>query len=259
MYVQQANATLNQEQAGFYRHKDYFPLQIGVRSSRPDTGVLTVTCDIAFTASGRASDAGKSVRISARVQNTEATHVTSPAYRGWTGMTGDNKGGFVGVILSRTPQGEPFAQTFAGFNRQRYFSPATALIPKPQKVAKLFPIVDYFVPDGDLATREEAYSMMQRMGINTPSGVVDDSVTPPGWGGRTVGIPWGKVDPAYGVEGVLGVGGQFRKGSELGRPHYVPCSTPNSSCTLHDYCTLNATDATLVNATDINGAVASQS
>jgi hypothetical protein len=68
-------------------------------------------------------------------------------------------------------------------------------------------------------------------------------------------IPWGQADPTsvWGDGGVLGVPGEYRKSIVPGTQHSVACYTPNSSCTLHDYCTVNATDAELVNSTDIAG------
>ena len=33
---------------------------------------------------------------------------------------------------------------------------------------------------------------------------------------------------------------------------YLICNTPGSACTLHDYCSVNATDADLINDTDID-------
>jgi hypothetical protein len=182
---------------------------------RPDVGILNITCDFAFTASGKASDAGKTSRVYARVQNTNATSTTEPAYRGWTGMTGDDSGGWIGLMVgyvnsttttdltganatSANAAGivtsttgttdaaaavatgeEPVVQTFANYNQARYFAPAAALMPPSQKVARLFPIVDEFSPDGDLNTKEGAYKMLTLMGINTPTGVF-----PPGWKGR---------------------------------------------------------------------------
>lgn len=91
----------------------------------------------------------------------------------------------------------------------------------------------------------------QVLGVNTPTG----SVVPVGWTGRTMGFHWGQADPnsVWGGGGVLGVPGEYRKSIKPDTPHSVPCYTPNSSCTLHDYCTVNATDAELVNASDIAG------
>jgi hypothetical protein len=52
--------------------------------------------------------------------------------------------------------GEPMVQTFASYNQERYFEPATAAIPPPSRVASLFPILDQFLPDGDLTSRAGA-------------------------------------------------------------------------------------------------------
>ena len=204
-----ANETLSGEQGGFYKKFPAMAAQIGVRSSRLDTGVLNITCQ--FTLTGR--DAGQApITIHAAVQNTDCA-----SCRGWTGMKGDDDGGYIGLMLGRatgashlygSDTGTATIQTFAEFNRQRYWKDLDA-VPTPPKIAKLFPIMDSFVPDGDITTRQDAFAAMHdKMGTNIPSGVL-----PPDWSGRTAGIPWGRADPGYGIEGVLGVGGEFRKGS----------------------------------------------
>jgi hypothetical protein len=106
---------------------------------------------------------------------------------------------------------------------------------------------------GDQNTKEQAFAAMHsKMGINIPLGV-----TPPDWSGRTTGIPWGRADPGYGAEGVLGVG--WRKGSGGPGKSYnmpsnsEPCYSANSSCTFHDYTVKNCTDTQLVSSSDIEG------
>ena len=241
-----ANTTLSGEQGGFYKKFPTLGAQIGVRSSRLDTGVLNITCQFKLT--GR--DAGQApITIHAVMQNTDCA-----SCRGWTGMEGDDKGGYIGLMLGRDNHtGRATIQSFAEFNRQRYWSDLDA-VPTPSKIAKLFPIMDSFEPDGDITTRQDAFAAMHdKMGTNIPSGVL-----PPDWAGRTAGIPWGRADPGYGIEGVLGVGGEFRKGSDAthhNRADTEPCYSPNSSCTMHDYTMKNATDVGLVNATDIARAI----
>jgi hypothetical protein len=241
------NATLLGEQAGFYKKFPTLAVQIGVRSSRLDTGVLNITCHFLLT--GR--DAGRSpIQIRAAVQNTNCT-----SCRGWTGMHGDDSGGYIGVMLGRdNSTGTPTIQTFADFNRERYWA-NLAGVPTASKIAKLFPIIDSFQPDGDITTREDAFAAMHdKMLTNMPMGVL-----PPMWTGRTTGIPWSQAEPGFGAEGVLGVGGEFRKGSDKAyhnQANSEPCYTANSSCTMHDYTMKNATDAGLVNKTDIARAVA---
>jgi hypothetical protein len=241
-----ANTTLSGEQGGFYKKFPTLGAQIGVRSSRLDTGVLNITCQFKLT--GR--DAGQApITIHAVMQNTDCA-----SCRGWTGMEGDDKGGYIGLMLGRDNHtGRATIQSFAEFNRQRYWSDLDA-VPTPSKIAKLFPIMDSFEPDGDITTRQDAFAAMHdKMGTNIPSGVL-----PPDWPGRTAGIPWGRADPGYGIEGVLGVGGEFRKGSDAthhNRADTEPCYSPNSSCTMHDYTMKNATDVGLVNATDIARAI----
>ena len=163
-------------------------------------------------------------------------------------------------MLGRGASGEPSVQTFAGFNRAEYYSKMGTIPARPAKTAALFPILDTFSTDADLTTKEEAFAALSRMGVNVPTGA-----TPPSWSGRTSGIPWGRANGSAGmVEGVLGVGGVFRKnginattGAYLANAAYgtspeVPCYEPNSSCTMHDYTVNNATDAELVNASDIS-------
>jgi len=134
-----ANATLEGEQGGFYKKFPTLAAQIGVRSSRLDAGVLNITCRFDLTG----QDAGKSVTLSARLQNTDCA-----TCRGWTGMVGDDGGGYIGLMLGRNSStAAPILQTFADFNRQHYWSDLDG-VPTPAKIAKLFPIVDEFVPDG---------------------------------------------------------------------------------------------------------------
>lgn len=222
------------------------PAQIGVRSTRLDNAVLNITCFFLFTASARISDAGKSAIVSARIPNSNCSNC-----RGWTGMTGDDEGGYIGLMIGRDGAGEPSVLNFASFNRQQYFSQMSR-IPQQAKRAALFPIIDQFDTDGDLTTQEEAFAILtQTLGVNTPTG----TVLPSDWNGRRVGIPWGAADlkGVWGHGGVLGVGGEFRKGTA--GTHSVPCYTPDSSCTMHDYTVLNATDEDIVNSTDILGEV----
>jgi hypothetical protein len=220
------------------------PVQIGVRSTRLDTAVLNITCYFSFTGSARGSDDGKTAVVTARIPNSNCS-----TCEGWTGMVGDNGGGYIGLMLGRDADGNPTILSFADYNRRTYYA-QMASIPRPTRVASLFPIVDMFETDGDLTTSEEALEVLTTvLGINTPTG----SVLPSGWGGRRVGVPWGAANKTsvWGRGGVLGVGGQYRK-SRVG-PHTVPCYTPNSSCTMHDYTVVNATNADIVNATDILG------
>ena len=93
------------------------------------------------------------------------------------------------------------------------------------------------------------------MACRCPSAYPPAGVEPAGWQGRVAGIPWGAANShtPWVKTGVLGVGGQFRKGVAGPRVE-VPCSTPNSTCTMHDYTVRNCTDHELVNATDIVGA-----
>ena len=152
-------------------------------------------------------------------------------------------------MLGRGASGEPSVQTFAGFNRAEYYSKMGTIPARPAKTAALFPILDTFSTDADLTTKEEAFAALSRMGVNVPTGAT----------------PWGQANGSAGmVEGVLGVGGVFRKnginattGAYLANAAYgtspeVPCYEPNSSCTMHDYTVNNATDAELVNASDIS-------
>ena len=84
------------------------PAQLGVRTTRLDQGVLNVTCVFQFTASARASDAGKVATVTARVRNTNCS-----TCRGWTGMTGDDGGGYIGIMIGRDSNGEPMVQVCA--------------------------------------------------------------------------------------------------------------------------------------------------
>ena len=119
------------------------------------------------------------------------------------------------------------------------------------------PIVDTFSGDSDLNSHADAADAFARMGISVPMGA-----EPPGYAGRTVG-----------GFAALGVGGEMRKGPGgsivacCGRPHSLPSlpasltpspayaqsttDTKNSSCSIHDYCTVNATNDELINATDL--------
>lgn len=81
------------------------PAQLGVRSARLDEGILNVTCVFRFTASSRASDDGKTATVTARVRNTNCSMCP-----GWTGMQGDDGGGYIGVMLGRDDSGEPTVQ-----------------------------------------------------------------------------------------------------------------------------------------------------
>lgn len=157
-----ANATLQGEQGGFYKKFPAMGAQIGVRSSRLDTGILNITCRFALT--GR--DAGKKVTVTAAVQNTDCA-----TCRGWTGMTGDDSGGYIGLMLGRaSSSGAPSIETFASYNQRRYWANLDS-VPTPKKIAKLFPILDEFVADGDITTQEDAFAAMHgKMGINLPQG-----------------------------------------------------------------------------------------
>jgi hypothetical protein len=132
---------------------------------------------------------------------------------------------------------QPQVRTFADYNRDRYWS-LTKSIPKATKIAKLFPIADMFSGDSDIISSQDAFAVMHdQMGVNAPMGT-----TPAGWDGFVTG-----------GNSPLGVGGEFRKGplSRWNTTQVVACYTKNSSCTMHDYCTVNATNDELVNASDI--------
>jgi hypothetical protein len=113
------------------------------------------------------------------VNSTTITDLTA------TNVTSANTAGIVNgttvttdAAVAATAGEEPVVQTFASYNQVRYFAPAAALMPPLQKVARLFPILDEFSPDGDLNTKDGAFKMLTLMGINVPTGVF-----PPGWKG----------------------------------------------------------------------------
>ena len=95
-------------------------------------------------------------------------------------MTDDDDGGWIGLMVGRDPVAgsplhrtatpTPVVQTFASYNQARYFDEADAQIPVESAMPRLFPVVDWFAPDGDLNTREGAFAMMERMGINVHTG-----------------------------------------------------------------------------------------
>lgn len=193
---------------------------IGVRSSALDLGVLNISCAFAFTG----KDVGKTAQISARVQNTDCA-----TCRGWTTLGDTNAGGYIGIMMGRDERtGDPFVKSFADFNRERYFSKLKS-VPTTPRIAELFPIIDVFVPDGDLTSREEAFTAMyETMGINTPLGA-----TPPDWTGRTSGIPWSAANQSFDAQGVLGIYWRKGSGAAYNNPsNSEPCYEPNSSCTL---------------------------
>ena len=254
-----ASASKLLQPGSFYHSYKTLGVQLGVRTSRRDHGILNITCAFQFLASAsHSSDAGKTAVITARMQNSNKT------ITGWINYGADAPAsGYVGLMLGRSASGGPSVQTYAGFNSAEDYSKMGNIPAKPVKTVVLFPIIDVFSADADLTTKEDAFAALIRIGVNVP-----DGATPPQWSGRTTGIPWGKANGSLGmVEGVLGVGGTFCKnginattGGYLANAAYgnapeVPCYEPNSSCSMHDFTATNATDAELVNSSDISRSV----
>jgi hypothetical protein len=213
------NSSLDARQ-GFYRKYSALGVELGVRSRRTGPGILNLSCVFRFTGRDQHQSA---TTIHASLQNhndTRGPHSNPAAFAG-----------FVGLMLGRTKANAAKVRTYRKFNRDKFFS-KVADIPTPKKLAKLFPITDTFIGDDDLGSTADAFDALTRMGVNIPTGA-----TPPDWSGRMIG-----GFPAWGVPG------EMRKGAG---GHTVACYTPNSSCSLHDYCTTNATDSQLVNATDL--------
>ena len=217
------NTTLDARQ-GFYKTYPVLGVELGVRSQRKDRGVLNVSCAVRFTGrDGGQHESGGVAMIHGALQNTD-DRGSPTAYTGLIGL-------MLGRENASQPRPGPQVRTYRQYNWDRFFS-ELADIPAPPKLAKLFPISDAFAGDNDLGSTADAFDAFTRMGINTPTGAM-----PADWSGYQTGefAAWG-------------VGGEFRKGAA---GQQVACYTPNSSCTMHDYCTINATDAELVNRTDL--------
>eukprot|EP01043_Picozoa_sp_COSAG02_P016523 COSAG02_NODE_729_length_17991_cov_15.636262_12_plen_598_part_00 len=204
----------------FYESYPTLGVELGVRSYRKDVGILNVTCALAFTG----KDAGKNTQLEGSLQNTDDPKTNPASFTGWVGLMLGRENS---TQTSRAPQ----VRTYRQYNQDMYWSKVTD-IPAPKRTAKLFPIADMYSGDSTLEATADAFEVLTRMGINIPQGA-----EPKGWTGRKIGgfSAWG-------------VGGEFRKGPGGAT---VPCYTPNSSCTMHDYCTQNATDSELVNMTDL--------
>eukprot|EP00039_Didymoeca_costata_P030606 m.30479 g.30479 ORF g.30479 m.30479 type:complete len:944 (+) comp8204_c0_seq3:119-2950(+) len=208
----------------FYQKYGSLGTNIGLQTNSLMPGGVTINCRFNLT-SGNAKhihDAGMMFSINATVDVPLEINKTNAGR--WYG--------YIGLMLSRLSDGSPAIQKWADYNRNHYFCNMSDM--SNNKMPQLFPIVDMFQTDSDVSSRQDALQAMNRMGINSPTG----NFLPVNWKGRRTGnYP------------VLGGPGEFRKkGPEGG---VVPCYDANSSCTLHDYCTVNATDADIVNDTDI--------
>ena len=133
-------------------------VQLGVRTSRHDKGILSISCAFQFLATtNHSSDAGKTAVITARMQNSNKTT------GGWINDGSDAPAsGYIGLMLGRDATGAPTVQTFAGFNRAQYYSKMGNIPKKPVKMAVLFPILDDFSSDADLTTKEEGFAALSR-------------------------------------------------------------------------------------------------
>ena len=233
--------------AGFSAH-----LGVGLTAPAPADTVAGVECVVNFTASAAHPQDGRhSTTLRGRLQDNRFTASpladANPYRQGaWPGAK--TFAAFLGLMLSRDAKtGAPAAVTWGAWNQQQFWDRAASAVKAnggPALVPKRFPIGDTVVGDDDLDSASAIQSTFGQLGLSVVTNSYD---------GQNSALAAGRaVGRAASTEFLtLGAPSLFRKdaGSAVG---YADCSSAGSACTLHDYCTVNATDADLINDTDID-------
>jgi hypothetical protein len=232
--------------AGFSAH-----LGVGLTATATAGTVVGVECVVNFTASAaHPQDRQHSNTIRGRLQDNRFTASpladANPYRQGaWPGAK--TFAAFLGLMLSRDAKtGAPTAVTWGAWNQQQFWDRAASAVKAnggPALAPKRFPIGDTVVSDDDLDSALAIQATFGQLGLSVVTNAYD---------GQNSALAAGKAVGRASTEFLtLGAPSLFRKdiGSALG---YADCSSAGSACTLHDYCTVNATDADLINDTDID-------
>lgn len=222
-------------------------LGVGLTGPAPSpAAVVSVECRINFIASSlHPHDAEFSAIVEGRLQNNRLDNSpwndANPYRQGsWPG-----NGTFIaylGLMLIRDNGTDaPAALTWAAWNKLQFWDRAAAAVKAHGGLAlapKHFPIGDTIDSDDDLNSAEATQAALGQLGLNVVTAAYDGQTAASGRRSATEFL-------------TLGAPSLFRK--DLSTPGgYSDCSGPASACTLHDYCTVNATDADLINDTDID-------
>ena len=227
-------------------------LGVGLLGAAPPPGlVLALECQLNFSGSAaHPHDADTPpATIHARLSNNRmgsVANAVNPYRQGrWPGDSTFLS--FPGLMLSRDAKtGAPLAMTLAAWNQLQYWDLADSVAEAhgAAAVPKLFPIGDGADNGDDLNCAAATTAAMAKLGLSvvTNSFNGQNSLAKSSQRGATEFL-------------TLGAPSLFRKdtsGGSGGGGDYLMCNTPGSACTLHDYCSVNATDADLINDTDID-------
>ena len=227
-------------------------LGVGLLGAVPPPGlVLALECRLNFSSSAahpHDADAPPAT-IHARLSNNRMGSVGSevnPYRQGrWPGNSTFLS--FPGLMLSRDPKtGAPLAMTLADWNQLHFWDLADSVAEAHGAAAapKLFPIGDGADNDDDLNCAAATTAAMNKLGLSVVTNAFN------GQNSLANSSRWGASEFL-----TLGAPSLFRKDTSSGGGgggSYLICNTPGSACTLHDYCSVNATDADLINDTDID-------
>lgn len=223
-------------------------LGVGLLGVVPPPGlVLTLECQLNFTSTTvHPHDAAAlPATIHAQLSNNRmgsVANAVNPYRQGrWPGNSTFLS--FPGLMLSRDGKtGAPLAMTLAAWNKLHFWDlvDSVAQAHGVAAVPKLFPIGDGADNDDDLNCAAATTTAMNKLGLSVVTNAFNgqDSLA---------------ESSQRGAAGFLTLGAPslFRK-DPSGANDYLICNTPGSACTLHDYCSINATDADLINDTDID-------
>ena len=223
---------------GFSAH-----VAVALAGPAPPRGtVVPVECRINFTATAaHPHDNRFSTVVQGRLQNNRLDNSpwndANPYRQGsWPGN--QTFIAFLGLMLTRgnATDAPPAALTWAAWNKLEFWDRVAATVKAnggPALVPKLFPIGDTVDSDDDMDSAEATRSALGALGLNVVTAAYNGQTAASGHRAATEFL-------------TLGAPSLFRK--DLSTPGgYSDCTGSRSACTLHDYCTVNATDDELIN------------
>ena len=235
-----------------WKSMDVVGVQMGLVVRRVDNGTMTVRCRFRFVSTANhTADGGKAAEVVAQVANVYSEARNAQMHQpDWKNAL---QGAFVGLMLGRDNRTKaPLALTWREYNKLTYW-PMLDQLPPP-RVPTLFPVVDIFLGDDDIGSTADAFDQLGKLGINTLLGETQALRDP-----RSPGSTGGGWQVPIKLT-TLGNNQGERKDRWNPKPigqNWAACTSPNSSCSYHDYSTYNATDADLVNASDLAAAARS--